>query len=79
MRIQAKDLKIGQDVKFGNHWIKVEKLIEGTLKNGKGFVQVCGTVYEGKIRSSYGNRSRKFQSHYVDYNCPKLETLVAVR
>jgi hypothetical protein len=77
MKIQAKDLKVGQDVKFGNHWIKVEKLIQGTQKNGKGFVQVCGTVYEGKIRSSYGKR--KVESHYSDHSCPKLETLVTVR
>tara|TARA_R110000868_G_C10673624_1_gene746853 strand:- start:350 stop:634 length:285 start_codon:yes stop_codon:yes gene_type:complete len=77
MKIQAKDLKVGQDVKFGNNWIKIENLIEGTQKNGKGFVQVCGTVYEGKIRSSYGNR--KVEAHYSDYNCPKIETLVTVR
>lgn len=77
MKIKAKDLKVGQDVKFGNHWVKVEKLIEGTQKNGKGFVQVCGTVYEGRIRSVYGNR--KVESYYSDYNCPKLETLVTIR
>ena len=46
-------------------------------KNGKGFVQVCGTVYEGRIRSVYGNR--KVESYYSDYNCPKLETLVTIR
>ena len=77
MKIQAKDLKVGQDVKFGNHWLNIEKLIEGTQKNGKVFVQVCGTVYEAKIRSSCGNR--KVESHYSAYNCPKLETLVTVR
>ena len=77
MKIQAKDLRVGQDVKFGNEWLKVEKLIEGSQKNGKGFVNVCGTVYEGKIVSSYGNR--KVESYYSNYNCPKLETLVSVR
>ncbi len=77
MKVQAKDLKVGQDVKFGNHWIKIEKLINGTLKNGKGFVQVCGTVYAGRIRSQYGNRT--ITPRYSDYNCPKLETFVTVR
>ena len=77
MKIQAKNLKVGQDVKFGNNWIKVEKLIEGTQKNGKGFVNVCGTIYEGKIKSKYGNR--KIESDYCDYNYPKLETLVTIR
>ena len=77
MKIKAKYLKVGQDVKFGNNWIKIQKLIKGTQKNGKEFIQVCGTVYEGKIKSSYGNR--KVESHYNDYNCPKLETLVSTR
>jgi len=77
MKVQAKDLKVGQDVKFGNHWIKIEKLINGTLKNGKGFVQVCGTVYGGTVKSQYGKR--RIQPRYCDYNCPKLETFVIVR
>jgi len=77
MKIQAKYLKVGQDVKFGNNWINIEKLVNGEQKNGKPFVQVCGTIYEGKIKSHYGNR--KIQSHYNDDNCPKSETLVTVR
>lgn len=77
MKIQAKDLKIGQDVKFGNNWINIEDLIQGTQKNGKGFIQVCGTIYSGKVRSSQGNR--KIESRYSDYNKPKLDTFVTVR
>ena len=77
MKIKAKDLKVGQDVKFGNNWLKIEKLIEGTQKNGKVFIQVCGTVYEGKIKSPHGNR--KILAHYSDYNTPKAETLVTIR
>lgn len=77
MKIQANQLIVGQDVKFGNNWIEVEKLVKGTQKNGKEFIQVCGTVYEGKIKSSQGNR--KVESHYSDSNCPKLESLVTIR
>ena len=77
MKIQARDLKVGQDVKFGNHWMKVEELIYGTQKNGKEYVNVCGTVYSGFVRSSYGNRP--VHPHYCDYNCPKLDTWVTVR
>ncbi len=79
MKIQAKDLKVGQDVKFGNNWIKVEKLENETLKNGKGIIRVCGTVYATVIKGGYGYRSRKVESHYSDYNTPKLETIVTVR
>jgi hypothetical protein len=77
MKIKAKNLKVGEDVKFGNHWIKIQDLINGTQKNGKKFVQVCGIVYEGKIKNSNG--SRKTESFYSDNNYPKLETLVTVR
>jgi hypothetical protein len=77
MKIKAKDLKIGQDVKFGNHWIKIENLIKGFQKNGKGFFQICGTVYEGKIKDVNGNR--KIESYYSNSNYAKLETLVTIR
>ena len=77
MKIQANKLKVGQDVKFGNNWIKIQKLIKGTQKNGKEFFQVCGTVYEGKIKSLYGNR--KVESRYSDTNCPKIDSLVTIR
>lgn len=81
MKIQAKDLKVGQDVKFNDVWMKVEKLIEGTQKNGKGFIQVCGTVYAGKTKARYGTRRvQKWESYYSDNQFrPKLETWVTVR
>tara|TARA_R110000851_G_scaffold326857_1_gene495877 strand:+ start:63 stop:299 length:237 start_codon:yes stop_codon:yes gene_type:complete len=78
MKIQAKDLKVGQDVKFGNQWMKVEELIEGVQKNGKKFVNVCGNVYEGIIKRR-GYKNHKIESHFCNYNTPKLETLVTVR
>ena len=78
MKIQARDLKIGQDVKFGNEWMIVEELIYGTQKNGVPYVNVCGTVYAGRIRSRYyGNRP--IHSYYATHNCPKLQTWVTVR
>jgi hypothetical protein len=79
MMIQAKYLKVGQDVKFGNEWLKVEKLIQGTQKNGKGFVNVCGTIYKGNIKAGSGYKSRIIESRYCDYNSPKLETKVLTR
>lgn len=77
MKIKAKDLKVGQDVKFGNEWMKVEELLYGVQKNGIPYVNVCGTVYAGRIRSRYGNRP--IHSYYSTHNCPKLETWVNVR
>ena len=79
MKIQAKDLKVGQDVKFGNEWMKIEKLIPGTQKNGKGFVNVCGMVYKGTIKATYCCRKRIIKPYYSNHNCPKLETFVNVR
>ena len=80
MKIQAKDLKIGQDVKFGNQWIKIEKLIYGKLKNGNEYVQVVGQIYPATIRSRCpAMRNRKIIAATCDYNKPKLNTWVTVR
>jgi len=78
MKVQAKDLTIGQDVKFGNYWIKIENLIGGVQGNGNGFIQVCGTVY-GAVIKRRGCKSNVIKSHYNDCNRPKLETKVTVR
>jgi len=78
MKVQAQDLKIGQDAKFGNYWIKIENLIDGVQGNGKGFIQVCGTVY-GAVIKRRGYKSNVIESHYNDCNRPKLQTKVTVR
>lgn len=77
MKIQARDLKVGQDVNF-KYWMKIEKLVYGVQKNGKEYVNVQGTVYECVVKSrKYGTRF--VESHWREYDCPKLDTWVSVR
>jgi translation elongation factor P/translation initiation factor 5A len=50
MKIIAKDLKVGQTVKFYNVWVKIEIISYSTTKKGRGVVDIIGTHLPGIIK-----------------------------
>ena len=78
MKIQAKDVKVGQIAKYGNYDIKVERMEKGTLKNGTPTITFFGTRLAKTIRSRAGYmRNRKVSEIPYDFTT-KAETLVSV-
>jgi hypothetical protein len=78
MKIPAKEVQIGMDVKFGNVWLKVEDIKEKYQKNGKRLINICGTTYPGVVKRRGGGIS-KVSSRYCNYNEPRADTLVQIR
>lgn len=50
MKIQGKDLQINDTIKFGNVWVKIEKLVKSTFKNGNPKIKIFGTQLKGFIK-----------------------------
>ena len=46
----AKELKVGQTVKYGNVWVKIETLFESKAKNGRPVVSIIGTQLAGVVK-----------------------------
>lgn len=55
----ASELKIGQIVKYGNVWVKIESLTESKAKNGRELMQIVGTQLAGVIKH-IGHRPYKY-------------------
>lgn len=58
MKIEAKDLKVGMTVKYGNVWVLIQSIRQTTFKNGKEKTEVVGKMLEGVIRRSNGFRQK---------------------
>jgi len=78
MTIQAKDLKVGMTVKYGNVWVLIKSLRETTFKNGKDKIEIIGTQLEGVIRRSNGIRQKvnKVENYDVEF---KASTKVSIK
>lgn len=78
MKIQSKEVKVGDIAKDGNYDIKVERIEKGTLKNGTPTITFFGTRLQKTIRSkaSY-TRNRKVTEMPYDFTT-KAETWVLV-
>ena len=78
MKVQAKDIKTGDTVKYANVWVHAEEVIHGTFKNGKKKVTVVGTQLAGTVRRSNGskNKIREIKDYKVEF---RSETKVSVK
>lgn len=50
MKTLAKDLKVGQTVKYINVWVKIEDLKQATAKNGRPYMAIKGTQLAGFVK-----------------------------
>ena len=70
MKGKAKNIKIGQSIYMNSHWVKVDKIEESELKNGKKCVKFEG--YSITTREKFGYECRLSSG-------VKSETLVSYR
>jgi hypothetical protein len=76
MKIQGKDLQVNQTMKFGNVWVKIEKLVESTFKNGNPKIEIFGTQLKGFVKRD----GRKIQTPSIKFETEiKPQTKIEVR
>lgn len=69
MKTLAKDLKVGQTVKYANVWVRIEELTQSNAKNGRPFMAIKGTQLAGvvKRRDGYRCKSSDIKDYRVDF------------